>query len=201
MIRCRQRKLRAIGLSLLGALLFGCASRPPIDPTLPMIAPGHVLVLPRPGDLGRTVEAAQLVTVHRDGKIFSFEGHVSITPDQFQLVGVDGMGRRALTVTWDKNGAIRAERAEWVPDAVAPGPMLADLVILYWPETVVRDALAGAGAELVTKAGNRAVLINGIETFQAEYAEGVGPAWTGKLRYENRAWGYEIEVQSVEVAP
>jgi hypothetical protein len=79
--------------------------------------------------------------------------------------------------------------------------MLADLVVLYWPEPVVRDALAAAGAELVVRDGSRSVVIDGVETFRADYGAGALPNWSGRLRYQNRAWGYEIDVQSVELAP
>jgi len=189
---------------VIAALLLtsGCATtdREPPD-TLPMIAPGHVLALPQPGDLGRSVEATQLITVHRGSEVHAFVGYVSVTPERLLLVGVDGMGRRALTLTWDKTGKVSGETAKWMQDPVPPGPMLADLIVLYWPEASVRAALAGADATLVAKSGSRSVMANGTEVLHVEYQGSAQPSWSGSLHYKNIAWGYEIDVQSVEATP
>jgi hypothetical protein len=195
---------RCIRSAAIAALLLagGCAttSQQPPD-ALPMIAPGHVLTLPQPGDLGRSVEATQLITVHRGSEIHAFEGHISVTPERLLLVGLDGMGRRALKLTWDKTGKVSGETAEWMKDAVPPGPMLADLIVLYWPQASVRAALAGADATLVAKPGSRSVMADGVEILHADYQGGAQPSWSGSLHYRNDAWGYEIDVQSVEATP
>jgi hypothetical protein len=186
---------------MLQAAVGGCASDRPVPEDLPMIAPGHLLTLPAPGDLGRSVEAAQLITVRRGSEADVFEGHVSVTPQRFLLVGVDGMGRRAMTLTWERSGKVSGETASWLPRPVPPGPMLADIVVLYWPEATVRRALEGSGATLKVRNGGRSVIADGMEVLQAEYQGNAAPSWTGTLRYRNKAWGYEIEVQSVELAP
>ena len=185
--------------ALMLAVLAGCASDEVPSETFPMIAPGHLLTLPAPGDLGRSVEAAQLITVHQEGKMYVFEGHISVTPEKFLLVGVDGTGRRALTLTWDRSGKVTAETAPWMPNAIPPGPMLADIVVLYWPEAIVRHALKESGATLAVGSDSRTVMADGAQILRAEYQE--GEPWSGKLRYRNDAWGYDIEVQSVELVP
>lgn len=189
-------------LLTIGMLATGCAGAGPksIANDVALIAPGEVLAMPAPGDLGRSVTATQLITVRRESETYVFEGNVSVTPERLQLVGVDTIGRRAMTILWDKSGRIDAETASWLPDAVKPGPMLADIVILYWPEDVVRRALP-AGAVLIARPGARSVVLDGQEIFHAEYLEGGDAAWAGHLRYRNTSWGYEIEVQSVEVEP
>ncbi len=180
-------------------LLGACASVPgggPADPSTPLLAPGEPLALPRPSDLGQSVEAAQLITASRDGQTFVFEGRISVTPERFLLVGVDSLGRRAMTVTWSDAG-LEVETAPWLPPALRPGSMLADIVVLYWPEAVVRRALAPAGGTLSADAHRRSVRIDGKEVLHAERSWADGAPWTGTLRYANLAWGYEIEVQSM----
>ncbi|NJO37138.1 MAG: DUF3261 domain-containing protein [Rhizobiales bacterium] len=200
MMKLRERIAWVCGALML-AVLAGCAADEASSETLPMIAPGHLLTLPAPGDLGRSVEAAQLITVHQDGKTYVFEGHISVTPEKFLLVGVDGTGRRALTLTWDRSGKVTAETAPWMPNAIPPGPMLADIVVLYWPEAIVRRALEDSGATLAVGYGSRTVTADGAQILRAEYQEETGTPWSGKLRYRNDAWGYDIEVQSVELTP
>lgn len=182
--------------------LAGCATAP-VDESgnLPYFAPGRLLVLPQPADLGRSVESAQMITVHHDGDVFSFEGHISITPERFYLVGVDGMGRRAMSITWDRSGKVTAERADWLPAAVRPGSMLADIVLLYWPAASLRAGLAAADATLVDQGNARSILLGDSEALHVDYLAGGPQAWTGRLHYENKSWGYEIDVQSVEAVP
>jgi hypothetical protein len=184
-------------ISLLGALsLAACAGAPTVpSDNVPMFAPGHVLALPSPGDLGRSVEWLQQITVHRGAEVFAFEGRISVTADRFQLLGLDGLGRRAMTVTWDKSGAVTATRADWLPPQVKPGPMLADIVLLYWPRDVLRHALKPAGATLQEVGGTRVVHIGADEVLRIE------DLGQGHVRYRNDAWGYTIDVQTVEVAP
>jgi hypothetical protein len=187
--------------TLLILIAAGCASDRSQPETLPLIAPGRILALPQPGDLGQLVEATQLITVRRAGETHVFEGHISVTPERFLLVGVDGMGRRAMTLTWERSGKVSGETASWLPDPIPPGPMLADLIVLYWPEAVVRRALADASATLISRSGSRSVIADGVEILHVDYQGSAGPSWSGKLHYWNDAWGYDIEVQSVELAP
>jgi hypothetical protein len=187
------------GLCLL--ILVGCSSARQLPETLALIAPDRPLSLPSPGDLGRSLDAVQLITIRREGNTQTFEARISVTPDRFLLTGSDSFGRRALTITWDKSGKISAQTAGWVPDSIPPGPLLADIVVLYWPEGVVRRALDGSGATLIVASGARALVADDATFWHAKYPESDGPSWSGKLCYRNDAWGYEIEVQSVEVTP
>lgn len=184
----------------LALTLGGCVAAPVQDTRAPMLAPGRELALPRPGDLGRKVEAVQLIAGRHGDQTFVFEGHLSVTPEKMLLVGLDTLGRRAMTVTWTDTG-VEVETAPWLPPGLRPGSMLADLVVLYWPEAAVRRALVPTGGELVQEPHARTVRIDGKEILRAEYSWNTGGPWTGTLRYANRAWGYEIEVQSQEAAP
>lgn len=163
--------------------------------TQPFFAPGRALTLPRPGDLGREVDWLQRITVHHGSDVFAFEGRISVTPERFQLVGLDSLGRRAMTVTWDNSGKVAATRADWLPEQVRPGSMLADIVILYWPREVVRRALAPAGATLQEVGASRTVSIGTDEILKSE------DKGDGRVTYRNSAWGYTIDVQTVEVTP
>jgi len=180
--------------------LGACAAVPSpdaADARAPLLAPGATLALPRPADLGRSVEVAQLVTARRGGDAYVFEARLSVTPERVLLAGVDSMGRRAMTVTWTDAG-LEVEAAPWLPEALRPGSMLADIVVLYWPEAVVAKALAPAGGTLAADGHGRRVTIGGRDVLRAEHDWNPGGPWTGTLRYANLAWGYEIEVQSAE---
>ncbi|WP_374307505.1 DUF3261 domain-containing protein [Dongia sp.] len=182
-------------------LLAACGNVPTGDEAnRPMFAPGHLLNLPHPGDLGRAVEWSQHIIVRHDGEVFAFDGRISVTPDRFRLVGVDGLGRRAMGVTWERSGRVTATRADWLPAQVRPGAMLADIILLYWPADVLRRSLAGSGATLREVGNTRTIALDGVDILRIDYLTGRHSA-AGHLKYRNTAWGYDIDVQSIEVAP
>jgi hypothetical protein len=191
---------RAVVPLLFAALLAACAASPAQPPRNAIrIAPGLDLALPWPSDLGRSLDATQLVTAHYGDQTMVFEGHITATPAKFLLVVVDPLGRRALSVTWTDAG-ITYEAAPWLPPTVRPQNMLADIVMLYWPEAVVRQALSG-GRLIVTR-GSRSVLMAGQEVIHADYQPAAGgEIWAGVSRYRNLPWGYDLDIQSVLSTP
>ncbi|WP_161539690.1 DUF3261 domain-containing protein [Paramagnetospirillum kuznetsovii] len=182
--------MRRFALCLLCVVLPGCAAAPTSGEQV-LVAPGITLDLPSPADLGRSVEVVQLVTARHDGESFVFEGRLLIRPDRLVLVGSDSMGRRAMTVTWEA-GKVEVERASWLPETLRPENILADIVLLYWPEAVVRNAIKGA--ELTQWAGNRRVGDAILVSWQGE-------PWSGGSRLRNIPWGYDLDIQSVTVGP
>lgn len=193
---------RAIGSALLMLALAACRTEPADMTVAPIpIAPDLAMTLPRPDDLGRSVEATQLLTARYGAQSFVFEARLSATPDRFLMVGLDPMGRELLRITWSPSG-LYYQAAPWLPAGLRPENMLADIVLLYWPETVVRRTLAAAGGTLVSGPHSRLVMAGGKEVMRADYQPVAGESpWTGRLHYRNLAWGYELDIQSSEVRP
>ncbi len=175
---------------LIVAVLAACSAAPPASDRV-MVAPGVALVLPAPGELGRREDAVQLVTARRDGETFVFECRLSVDGERLLLAGSDSMGRRAMTVTWSRDGIV-VERADWLPDSLKPENILADIVLLYWPEEAVRRGLSGAALTQTSQ---------GRHIGDAIAVSWRGDPWNGLSRLVNRPWGYEIEVRSARVAP
>ncbi len=182
--------MRRFVLCLLCLALSGCAVAPSLGDQV-LVAPGITLDLPSPAELGRSVDVVQLVTARHDGQSFVFEGRLLIRPDRLVLVGSDGMGRRAMTVTWTA-GRVDVERASWLPESLRPENILADIVLLYWPESVVRKSIKGA--VLTQSVGNRSVGDAILVTWEGE-------PWSGGSRLRNIPWDYDLEIQSVMVGP
>ena len=182
--------MRRLIVSLCCLVLVACVASPPLAERV-TVAPGITLDLPRPGDLGRSVEAVQMVTARHGDDRFVFEGRLSVGPERLLLVGSDSLGRRALTVSWSR-GRMEVERAAWLPDSLHPENILADIVLLYWPEAVVRRHLSGAG--LTRTATGRAI----DDVIAVSW---LGDPWNGTATLRNSAWDYTLEVRSVEVGP
>ncbi len=181
-------------LLVLCITLAACAA-PPRPMERVEVAPGVALDMPSPADLGRSVESAQLVTARRGDQTFAFEGRLSVSPERLLLVGTDPMGRRAMSIVW-RAGTLQVDKANWLPDAVRPENVLADIVLVYWPEDAVRQGLAASGATLETAPGRRAVWKDGREVIAVTYQ---GAPWAGVAHLENSGWHYRIEIRSAEV--
>lgn len=157
--------------------------------------------MPRPGDLGQTAEVTQLVTARYGAQSYTFEGYIKATPEQFLMVGIDSLGRRSMTITWTDR-AITYEVAPWLPPQLRPENVLADMVILYWPEAAVRQALASSGGVVSVTPGHRTITKNDEAVVQVDYdPDAEGSLWSGQLRYRNLAFNYELEVLSVKANP
>jgi hypothetical protein len=187
-------------LLIAALLLQGCATRPAERTGAVRIAPGLDLVLPQPGTLGRNLDATQLVLAHYGDQTIAFEGHISATPDQFLLAVVDPLGRRALSIIWTDRDIVY-EAAPWLPPNLRPETMLADLVLLYWPEAVVGRALRDSGGTVVTGPGTRTVLFGGQEVIRMDYQMAAGEPWTGHDRYRNLPRAYDLDIQSLAQVP
>ncbi|HVJ42883.1 MAG TPA: DUF3261 domain-containing protein [Dongiaceae bacterium] len=186
------------------AVLGGCTSlggqgSDPARDTAAYLAPDLRLDLPDPASMGHNVEAVQMVTAHRDGRTIVFEAHLSITAERVLLVGVDATGQRLMTVTW-RGSRINVETAPVLPKEVRPGAMLADIVTIYWPEQVVRQALRSSGADLSVTAEGRTVTLRGRPILRADYHGGSAHPWQAGLSYRNLAWGYDIDVVPLQVS-
>jgi hypothetical protein len=179
-------------------VLGGCSTTASQQDTSAFLAPGLRLALPRPGELGRSIEAVQMLTAHHQGRTYVFEAHLSITPERVLLVGVDGMGQRIMTITW-RDQSITVDASPHLPKEFRPGAMLADIAVLYWPEAVIRRSLADAGASLKVDAESRSVSAEGQEILHADYQKGSDAPWAGGLHYRNSAWGYDITVETIQV--
>ena len=165
------------------------------------IAPNVSLFMPSPADLGHSVEATQLVTAHYGDQTFAFEAHINATPERFLLIGLDLMGRKLMTIDWTKD-KISYATAPWVPAQLRPENILADIVLLYWPDSVVKTALAKSSGKLVTASGVRTIMSGNKQIWQATYeSKPKDDPWSGQLHYHNLAWGYDFTVQSTVEAP
>ena len=180
-------------------LLSGCETAvvEPAPIRTVTVAPGVTVTLPVSPSPGRSLEVAQLVTAHYQDRTFSFEGHIAISPERLLLVGLDTLGRRALTVTWTADG-VTVDAASWLPDTLRPGNMLADIVMTYWPEAVVRAALTGASLE-TARNGERVIRhVDGTAVIRIDYGKPWNGVWSGRYHLRNLAWGYALDIRSEE---
>jgi hypothetical protein len=184
------------------ALSLAVAACAPMPPKLPpgigddtaVIAPKVLYKVPPPDALGGAVTVQQMIVARYRGQSFSFEAQIAITPQSLDLVAVDGLGRRALTIGWNGHD-LRYEPAPWLPPIFRPADILTSMTIAYGPEDAIRAALADAGATVTTTAARRTVAIDGKPLVVVDYGQGDG--WSRSAHVRNAAFGYELDIQSV----
>jgi hypothetical protein len=180
------------------ALSRGCAAPaapPPADGDV-ALAPGVSLRLPSPATLGRNVEAMQWVAARHRDNVVAFEARIAVNGDSLVLVGSDAMGRRLLTLRRNGDGPVVADRADWLPPDLRPENILADILLIYWPEAALRPRLKGA--TLGDAEGVRSIRRDGAEIIRI-VREGNG--WSGRARLDNLAWSYDLDIRSAEATP
>src|SRR3546814_12259163 len=105
--------ISSICIVALFLILTGCGGLPmpaasPEAAAIPLVAPKRQVALPLPAELGRSVAAAQIITLRRDGPVFAFEARLSTTPERLLLVGGDSLGRRAMPLQSSNQGVYLA---------------------------------------------------------------------------------------------
>jgi hypothetical protein len=174
--------------------LAGCASAQP-QRTSAMLSPDLVYRPPLPRELGRTVQAAQLITARYRDETYAFEAYLGVTPDTLTMIATDPFGRRALTLTWGETG-LTVERATFVPEFIRSENILADITIAYWPEDAVRAGLAGTGATLQADPRRRVIAFGGQDIIEVSYESAPGPGLPALARFRNLAFGYALDLRS-----
>jgi hypothetical protein len=190
--------MRACLAVVVSAVLGGCASAEYRTLTPARIAPDLQFVIPGPQELGRCVDVVQLINARYRDRTFVFEGRLSTSSERLQLVGLDGFGRRALSIVWEGDH-VSFDPAPWLPDALKPENILADIAIVYWPEEAVRRGLAGSEAVLRTDKRERSISTRGNEVITVTYDTSNGETWPQSAKYRNIAFGYELDLRSVAV--
>ena len=176
----------------------GATAKPSATPVSEvLLSPGHKLVLPLPASYGSRIKVRQLVTIEHNGNTMSFEVLLNIQPSAVNLVAVDPLGQRALTLNWD-GVTLVVEKAPFLPNSLRPDCLLADLIAVYWPAPVVQRALAETGAEVEDHGHRRIIAAGGSELLKADYAWTAKSGLVGTMKYENLSWGYTVSVKSLE---
>jgi hypothetical protein len=91
---------------------------------------------------------------------------------------------------------LEIQRASFLPESVRPENVLADLLLIYWPEAAVRRGLAKSGGTVTDQGSTRSIGRDGDDLIVIRYD---GAPWTGAVHLTNRAWHYDIDVRSAAV--
>lgn len=184
-----------VAACLVLASLGGCASAPTGGDGDAMIAPDVRFHVPPPGALGYSVDAAQLVTAHYGDRTIVFQAQLEVTKDKLTMVGLDDLGRRALTIV-ASGGTVEVDAAPWLPKDLRAANILADIALVYWPQQAVQEGLLSSTAVVRTGVHDRSISAGGNEIVHIDYDGDPRQAWPRMAHYRNLAFKYDLELRS-----
>ncbi|MDZ4381305.1 MAG: DUF3261 domain-containing protein [Parvibaculum sp.] len=177
------------------AVLTGCGA-PGGLPARERLAPGVQITLPRTSPFAGEIEAAQLVEVNRGGRRDRFDAFVEGGEERFTLAMTVPSGPSLMTVDW-REGSLVVRRG-LAPDAIDAERILADFMLVYAPEAVLRAAVSG-GDLVFSGGGVRRIFRNGELLIEARAPE--GNPWQGEARLVNFVYDYALTIESRSPGP
>lgn len=169
-----------------------------------VLAPGTRITLPgNPWDNAQSLEATQQVTAQwprKDGEQNSqpgsatFLARISATQGDVKIAVIDDLGRRAITIDWTRE-TLDIVKADWVPDALDPERLLADMVMTYWPTDVVSDTVDDDMIVEETM-GQRTLRTRDDGLVFAVIERPIRDPWQGVATLQNQKLGYILTIRS-----
>jgi hypothetical protein len=186
-------RLSIVRIVVLGvcASLAACASGGPGTAPQPL-APGVTMTLPDAPPFGDGANAFQLVQARYHDHRQNFQSIIQSTPGRFAIVMTVPSGPRILSIEWHE-GVVSSKKEPIAPGNLVPERLLADLMLVYAPEEVLRDMISGG--KLVTVGDRvRRVFKDGRELI--EVTRPAGDPWSGEATLTNFSFDYALDIQS-----
>jgi hypothetical protein len=182
---------------LLALVLFATAActTVPYEPDLVQISKGIWFRIPSPASLTGQMQVVQMIAVNSQDRKLLLEAHLSLTPAQIKLVSLDTLGRRAVTLHWDKD-RIDSQAADWLPQEISAKMLAAHIALIYWPEAIIRGAIVGEELSLVETPASRKILQGNKEILTIQYDGNSGNRWQGKAVIKHVRLDYQLVVNS-----
>lgn len=127
-------------------------------------------------------------------EIGTFQARLSLERDHVRIVMIDDLGRRAIDIDWTPD-ALSVQTADWLPATLDAKRMLADIIMVYWPLDVVRDALPG-NMSIRETMGERMLRMDDSGRAYARIERPIRDVWQGVANLRNERFGYAITIRS-----
>ncbi len=124
----------------------------------------------------------------------TFQARLSLERDHVRIVMIDDLGRRAIDIDWSTD-ALSVQTADWLPATLDARRMLADIVMVYWPLDVVRDALPG-NMSIRETMGERMLRMDDSGRAYARIERPIRDVWQGVANLRNERFGYAITIRA-----
>lgn len=141
---------------------------------------------------GAPLSAFQQVTVSSGTELQHFQAIIDIKPGLTTIVMLDLAGRRAVEIEWSAQG-VTLKSAEWLPEIVKAGEILARMVLAFWPIEQARTGLPQNSALL--QSGFVRSVTQDSQTIVRITRDGDNP-WTSKTVIDHGNNDFQIIISS-----
>jgi hypothetical protein len=169
-------------------LLSGCATQVQRSAEVPLASPTAVSAR----------SASQVIHAIYGARAMTLSTAIQNDASGLDVVGLTATGQRLFTVRWDGT-AVSARRSAFVPDAVDPQRVLADMQLALWPLAAVQAAFGKSGLEVTEPFAGVRRLRRG-DTLVAEVHYASADPWNGRLWFVNFEYDYSLTIDTT-VAP
>lgn len=154
-------------------------------PARPLAAPSAA------GDLA----VSQVVRGAVGSREVTINAVVSVKGNEMSVVGLNAMGVRLFTVTYDGTTVNTQQHSSGLRAQIRPEWLLADLQFVFWPLASLEGPLRQAGFEISEPSpGTRRLRRGERLVSEAHYAG--DNAWTGRSWLVNLEQGYSLQIDS-----
>lgn len=142
-----------------------------------------------PASLGHAVSAQQRLHFAFGRQQREMDALLEADADEVRLA-VQAMGQTGVRLSWDGR-ELKQQRAPWLPPSVRAERVLDDLQFALWPADAIRAVLPPDWA--LRESGHvRELVRDGTVWLSVDAGE------DGRMRLDNRAEGYRLEIESVD---
>jgi len=190
--------VRAALLTLAAIVLAGCQSAPRVatpSPRSEKSAPpdaAHPALAP-PDAVG-TRNAAQVIHAAYGAKSIVLRTAIEVVPGRLDVVGVTATGQRVFSASYDGK-TLDAQKSPFVPGALDPERVLADMQLALWPLPAVQAAFRERGLTVTEPFAGLRRLTRG-DALLAEVHYAGGDPWTGRLWFVNFEFDYSLTIDT-----
>jgi acetyl-CoA acetyltransferase len=169
-------------------LLAGCATHVQHAAKVPLASPAGLSAR----------SASQVIHAVYGARSMTLSTAIQLDAGSLKVVGVTATGQRLFTVSWN-GAAVSAQKSAFVPDAVDPERVLADVQLALWPLPAVQEAFGKAGLEVTEPfAGVRRLRRGDALVAEVHYAS--ADPWNGRLWFVNFQYDYSLTIDTTIAA-
>tara|TARA_R110000868_G_scaffold102678_2_gene282875 strand:+ start:9800 stop:10369 length:570 start_codon:yes stop_codon:yes gene_type:complete len=179
------------------SFLFGCATPPRHVAAEQPLAPGVTLTLPDAPTFAAGLAVNQLVQARYQDQHQVFQSFIQSGEGRLGIVMSVPSGPRIMRINWS-GGNISSQKESIAPVALSPQRMLADLLLVYASDDVLKKALHGAVLEADGYGSRKLVQGGKVIIAVTRPADDI---WNGRATLKNFAFDYELSIQSQRADP
>ena len=185
-------RLIVINIVVASLLLSGCQFLPVSNQS------SSYLPLLEPDSLGLSAAVLQRVSGERDGHHYELLVQLEFDKKQLAMVASTTGGTTLFSLLQQGN-EVTTTVSPLLPVVIKPQFVLADMQIMFWPLTVIEQALVNSRYQVLAVKGGRELLKEGNLVAKVIYSH--ENPWQGSVVFQHLDWQYQYQIDTLSFEP